>query len=111
MRGWKVTLEEDLAQVKVGKTRGKALEVRPCGIGEGERSPLRVLLVEEFPESWSDEHEQALVETLQETYSGDWVIMGTTALHPRWEQLTSGEQRRLLNREGFFDVASWLADS
>lgn len=111
MRGWKVTLGDDLAQIQVAKSRAKALELRPCGVGESDRSGLCVLLVEDFPENWSDEHEQALAEALEQAYRGDWVIMATATLHPRWEQLTTGEQRRLMNREGFLDTASWLADS
>jgi hypothetical protein len=101
MRGWKVNVSEDLASAAVGKTRGPALEVQACGWAEGTRSDLRVYLVEGFPADWSEDHEKALLEGLHKERGGDWVLLTTELLHPRWSQLTNTERRRLLLREGF----------
>jgi hypothetical protein len=104
MRGWKVVLDEKLYQIQVGKSRGAKVELQGRGLGHGRRSNLKVLLVEELPESFGEDHEKALVEALQDHHSGDWVVMAGTGLHPRWEELTRGEQRRLMQREGFEEI-------
>lgn len=104
MRGWKVVLDARLYQIQVGKTRGPRVELQGRGLGHGRRSSLKVLLVEELPENFGDDHEKALVESLQEQHGGEWVVMAGVGLHPRWEELTRGEQRRLMQREGFEEI-------
>lgn len=101
MRGWKVSLSDDLASAAVGKTRGPALELTGLGWAESDRSDLRVYLVDELPEHWSEDHEKALVDGLNKERGGEWVLLTTELLHPRWSQLTNTERRRLLLREGF----------
>lgn len=110
MKGWKVQIDPDLTRVQVGKSRGKAQSLQVVAVGEGRRSDLRVLLVQELPEAWTDDHEAALLESLAEEFSGHWVTLVTGLLHPRWEQLTSGEQRRILAREGLEEPTVWLGE-
>ncbi|MBS2037511.1 hypothetical protein JST97_21155 [bacterium] len=107
MRGWKVNLSVDLAEAAVGKTRGPALELVGCGWARGKRSDLHVYLVEELPEGWTDDHEQALAEKLNDNFGGSWVLVQGSRLMPRWADLTHGEKRLLRRREGFRELEEW----
>jgi predicted exporter len=107
MRGWKVQIEADLSKAKVGKTRGPALALQGCGWARGRRSNLHIYLVDALPEGWSEEHEQALVEQLNQDFGGQWVLLEGSRLIGRWDQLTAGEKRLLRQREGFEELASW----
>ena len=107
MRGWKVQLESDLSVAKVGKTRGPLLSLEGCGWARGTRTDLHVYLVEELPEGWSDDHEQALAEKLKDDFGGDWVLLEGSRLLARWDQLTPGEKRMLREREGFEELTAW----
>ncbi len=107
MRGWKAQIERDLTSAKVGTTRGPQLSLQGCGWAKGKRSDLHVYLVEDLPEGWSDEHEQALAEKLQEQFGGHWVLVQGYGLIPRWAQLTPGEKRLLRQREGFEELSNW----
>lgn len=100
-------MERDLSAAKVGKTRGPALSLTGCGWARGRRSDLHVYLVEELPEGWSDEHEAALSEKLNDEFGGHWVLVQGSRLMPRWSQLTTGEKRLLRQREGFHELVSW----
>lgn len=107
MRGWKVDFGNGLDVVRIGKTRGPQLELQGRAIGEGRRSDLRVLLTEKLPEDWTEDHENALTQFLAKHYDGSWILMVATSLHARWNQLTSGEQRRIVRREGFLELDAW----
>lgn len=107
MRGWKVSLDPDLAYLSVGRSRGTPVTLQPLAVGKGRSSPLRVLLVDELPESWTDEHEQALMSALSDEHGGEWVLLQSELLNPRWAQLTESERRRMLAREDFRPLHSW----
>jgi hypothetical protein len=107
VRGWKVSLSADLAEAAVGKTRGPALDLVGCGWARGKRTDLHVYLVEELPEGWTDDHEKALAEKLNDNFGGDWVLVQGSRLMPRWADLTHGEKRLLRRREGFRELAEW----